>query len=60
MYFFSTYNPAIYTFLGAMALAGNIAVFVYMIYKINTTKKNPYKEELYTDLNKFKEVKEMA
>lgn len=55
----STYNTTIYTILGAIALASNIAVFVYMIYKIRKTKRNPYKEELYTDLDEFKEIKMM-
>lgn len=56
----STYNPTIYTVLGAVALSVNIAVFIYMIYKINKTKRNPYKEELYTDLDKFKKIKVMG
>jgi len=55
----STYNTTIYTILGAIALASNIAVFVYMIYKIRKTKRNPYKGELYTDLDEFKEIKMM-
>jgi len=55
----STYNTTIYTILGAVALASNIAVFVYMIYKIRKTKRNPYKGELYTDLDEFKEIKMM-
>ncbi len=56
----STYNPTIYTILSAIALGVNIAVFIYMIYKVKKTKKNPYKQELYSDLDKFKEVKIMA
>ncbi len=56
----STYNPTIYTIFGALALIANIAVFVYMLYKIKKTKRNPYKGELYTDLDKFKEIKVMA
>ncbi len=55
----STYNTTIYTILGAIALASNIAVFLYMIYKIKKTKRNPYKGELYTDLDEFKEIKMM-
>lgn len=56
----STYNPTIYTILAVLALGINIAVFIYMLYKIKKTKRNPYKGELYTDLNKFKEVKMMS
>jgi len=56
----STYNPTIYTVLSTLALGSNIAVFIYMIYKVKKTKRNPYKEELYTDLDKFKEIKMMV
>lgn len=55
----STYNTTIYTILAVIALASNIAVFVYMIYKIVKTKRNPYKGELYIDLDKSKEIKMM-
>lgn len=55
----STYNTTIYTILAVIALASNIAVFVYMIYKIVKTKRNPYKGELYIELDKSKEIKMM-
>lgn len=56
----STYNPSIYTALGVLALGANIAVFVYMIYKIKKTKRNPYRGELYSDLSEFNEVRVLA
>ncbi len=56
----STYNPVIYTVLGALALAANAAVLVYMIYKAVKTKRNPYKGELYTDLAAYQKVKALA
>ena len=56
----STYNPAVYTFWGALALASNIGVVVYMIYKVKKTGRNPYKAELYTDLAGYQEVKSLA
>jgi hypothetical protein len=56
----STYNPTVYTIVGALALASNIAVFVYMIYKVKKTKRNPYLGELYTDLPAYNKVKELA
>ena len=56
----STYNPAVYTFWGALALASNVAVIVYMVYKMKKTGRNPYKAELYTDLAGYKEVKSLA
>jgi hypothetical protein len=56
----STYNPLIYTFWGAFALASNVAVIAYMVYKIKKTGRNPYKAELYTDLAGYKKVKALA
>jgi len=56
----SSYNPTIYTIVSALALASNVAVLVYMIYKVIKTKRNPYLGELYTDLSKYKEVQELA
>ncbi|MEW9094361.1 MAG: DUF5692 family protein [Clostridiaceae bacterium] len=56
----STYNPAIYTVLAALALAVNVAVFIYMIYKMKKTKRKPYTGEIYIDLDKFKEIKMMS
>jgi hypothetical protein len=56
----STYNPTIYTIMGALALGANIAVFIYMIYKVKKTKRNPYLGELYTDLPEYKQIKELA
>ncbi len=56
----STYNPAIYTFWGALALGSNIAVIGYMIYKIVKTRRNPYTSELYTDLKEYQTIKGLA
>lgn len=56
----STYNPTIYTILGAISLLVNIVVFVYMITKVRKTKRNPYKAELYTDLAEYKAIKLLA
>lgn len=43
-----------------ISLIGNIAVFVYMINKSIKTRRNPYTDELYTDLDCYKEVKSLA
>ncbi|MGL4773389.1 MAG: DUF5692 family protein, partial [Clostridium sp.] len=43
-----------------IALVANIAVFGYHIYKVVKTKRNPITQELYTDLECYKEVKELA
>lgn len=56
----STYNPQIYFAVSFVALLANIAVFVYMVTKIKKTKRNPYKEELYTDLKQYKQFKSLA
>ena len=56
----STYSQPIYTFWGALALGSNIAVIIYMIYKVVKTKRNPYKGELYIDHAEYKAIKTMA
>lgn len=56
----STYNPTIYFAVSFVALAINVAVFVYMIYKVKKTKRNPYTAELYTDLKQYKEVRALG
>ena len=56
----STYNPTIYTMLGILSLSVNLAVFVYMIYKVIKTKRNPYTQELYIDLKEYMEIKSLA
>jgi hypothetical protein len=56
----STYNTIPLFAFSLAALLANVAVFVYMIYKVVKTKRNPYLGELYTDLNKYKEVKALA
>ena len=56
----STYNPVIYTVMGALALGANVAVLAYMIYKAAKTKRNPYKAELYTDLKEYQAIKQLA
>ncbi|MBI4856438.1 MAG: hypothetical protein HY818_06850 [Acetobacterium woodii] len=56
----STYNTTALFGFSLLALVVNIALFIYMIYKIIKTKRNPYLGELYTDLKKYKEVKALA
>lgn len=43
-----------------ISLLANIGVFVYMVYKSKNTRRNPYKGELYTDLDCYKEVKALS
>ena len=56
----STYNPKIYFTVSLIALIANVLVFVYMIYKIKKTKRNPYLGELYIDSPKYAEIKELG
>ncbi|MDC7125609.1 MAG: DUF5692 family protein [Spirochaetales bacterium] len=56
----STYKPGIYMFWGCFALAANIALIVYMIAKVATTKRNPYKGELYVDNPHYIKIKALA
>lgn len=56
----STYNSTIYFIVSLLALLINLAVLVYMIMKVAKTKRNPYLGELYTDLEKYKEVKSLG
>ena len=42
--------------VSGLALASNVAVFVYHFYKIFKYKRNPFKEEIHTDLAAFKLV----
>lgn len=56
----TTYDPKIYFWVSFIALAFNIGVFVYMIYKVIKTKRNPYTAELFTDLKQYSEIKSLA
>ena len=56
----STYNENYLFIFSLLALLSNIGVAIYMIYKAKKTKRNPYKNELYIDLKKYKEVNVLA
>jgi hypothetical protein len=56
----STYNETPLFLFSFLALAANVAVTIYMIYKVVKTKRNPYKGELYVDLKKYREVRSLA
>ena len=56
----STHNAAPLFTASFLALVANIGVFGYFIYKIVKTKRNPIKEELYTDLESYNKIKELA
>jgi hypothetical protein len=54
----STHNPTAYMVVSVIALAANVAVAIYQIRTIAKTKRNPLKDELYTELNSYKEIKD--
>lgn len=56
----STYNPTIYTIFSALALAFNLGVVIFMAIRVIKTHKNPYTEELYTDLKEYKIIKGLS
>lgn len=56
----STHNETVLFIVSFLALAVNVAVLVFMIYKVVKTKRNPYTSELYVDMEKYKEVKELS
>ncbi|HCM89949.1 MULTISPECIES: DUF5692 family protein [Vagococcus] len=54
----STHSSTALFVASFLALAANVAVFIYHIYRIKTQKKNVLKEEVYTGLKSFDEVKD--
>jgi hypothetical protein len=52
----SSHNATALWIVSFLALAANIAVLIYHVYKIVKFKRNPLKEEIYTDLAAYKAV----
>jgi hypothetical protein len=52
----ASHNPAALFTVSALALASNIAVLVYYVYRIRKYKLNPLKQELYTNLKVYQKV----
>jgi len=52
----SSHNTTALTLMSALALAFDVGVLAYEIYKIAATRKNPLKEDLYGDLKAYKAV----
>lgn len=53
----STHNTTAYMIVSVIALAANVAVAVYQIYTIRKYKRNPLKDEIYPELNSYKQIK---
>lgn len=45
----ATYNPVAWGVLSVAAFLFNLGVFIYMLYTMKRTHRNPYREELYTN-----------
>ena len=54
----SSHNPTALFVVSAISLAANIAVAAYQLYTIITLRRNPLRDELYTELPQYKEVRE--
>ena len=52
----SSHNPVALWIVSGLALASNIAVFVYHFGRIYKRKYNPLKDEVYTDLKAYQEI----
>lgn len=53
---FATMNPVANIVCAAAALIFNVGLFVYWIYKIVTTKRNPLTNNLYFELGEFRTI----
>lgn len=54
----SSQNTSALFIISIIALLANIALVVYHVYKIVKLKRNPLKEEMYTDLSTYKSIVE--
>ena len=52
----SSHDPAALFTMSAISLVANVAVVVYQVHRIVTRRKNPLKDELFTDLKAYQRV----
>lgn len=52
----SSHNTTALWVVSALALVSNIAVFVYHVYRIVKHKRNPLKDEIYSDLKAYQSI----
>ena len=55
----SSHSIAALWTVSSLALAANVGVLVYEVYKVVKTKRNPLKEEIYTDLAAYQQVAQL-
>lgn len=60
LYIAPAMNHTAYFLISLISLLFNIGVLVYEIIVVAKTKRNPLTQEIYVDLNCYKEVKELA
>ena len=53
-------NTTFLFIVSLLALLANVVVFIYMVYRIVKTKRNPYTGELYMDHKKYQDIKALA
>ena len=49
-------DPTMMTIISLLALVVNIAALIYIIRTARKKKKNPYKEEIFTDFKYYKDA----
>ncbi len=54
----SSHNPTALFVVSALSLAANVAVAVYQLYTIVKRHRNPLRDELYTHLRQYREVRD--
>ncbi len=54
----ASYNPSAWLTVSILALVANVAVFVFEVFTIAKTKRNPIKEDIYKDLKDYKVILE--
>ena len=54
----SSHNPTALFVVSALSLAANVAVAAYQVFTIVTRHRNPLRDELYTHLRPYREVRD--
>jgi len=54
----SSHNPTALFVVSALSLAANVAVAAYQVFTIVRRRRNPLRDELYTDLRTYREVRD--
>jgi hypothetical protein len=52
----TTHNPKAFFIVSFVALAANLALFAYQAIRIIRNKKNPLRDEIYSETNTYRKV----